>query len=324
MTNITMGVAMNIQDKSISTLAKDLAAHTGRFTGKTFDWNAFPSNAGFADLERAQMRYIGAGGSPKVGDTSTLKPDHFTLSLIYKEPGKYAACHSHEIEESFLIINGALIVGWERDGEVVEVNLGPKDMILNARDVGHGFRVDGPEPVLMTISVDVGKPLPPKYHYHPKEHAPELARSFGAAPGKTLPFDRNGAHPLQQQMGKFVIRHAEAPTIWEDAGFARKVYVGDGGVVNDSCRKEMWDIPSRVGVQPFTRKVEDAFLVLEGSLTVGWEENGETVEVELGPRDLVKTPAGRKHWFRNNSAGHATVWTVIGTAQDDQLRYVKA
>lgn len=307
-----------------SPLAKDLVAHTGRFTDKKFDWEAFPSNVGYPELERAQMRYIGAGGSPKVGDTSTLKPDHFTLSLIYKEHGKYAACHSHEIEESFLIINGALIVGWERDGEVVEVNLGPKDMILNAREVGHGFRVDGPEPVLMSISVDVGKPLPPKYHYHPKEHAPELARSFGAEPGKTMPFDPEGAHELQQLMGKYVIRHADAPTIWEDAGFSRKVYVGEGGIVNDTCRKEMWGVPSRTGVQAFTRPVEDSMMVLEGSLTVGWEENGETVEIELGPRDLVKTPAGRKHWFRNNSAGHATVWTVIGTSGDDGVAYATA
>lgn len=312
---------MNIKTDSQSTLAAELTAHTGRFTDKQFDWNAFPSNAGFPDLARAQMRYIGAGGSPKVGDTSTMKPDHFTLSLIYKEHGKYAACHSHEIEESFLIIAGALIVGWEKDGEVVEVNLGPKDMILNAREVGHGFRVDGPEPVLMSISVDVGKPLPPKYHYHPKEHAPELARSFGAQPGKTMRFDRNGAHELQQLMGQYVIRHTEAPTIWEEAGFTRKVYVGEGGIANDSCRKEMWGVPSRTGVQAFTRPVEDAMMVLEGALIVGWEENGETVEVELGPRDLVKTPAGRKHWFRNPSAGHATVWTVIGSAEEDGVVY---
>jgi quercetin dioxygenase-like cupin family protein len=219
-----------------SALAEDLKAHTGRFVDKKFDWEAFPSNIGFPDLSRAQMRYIGAGGSPKVGDNTTLKPDHFTLSLIYKEPGKYAACHSHEIEESFLIIDGALIVGWEKDGEVVEVNLGPRDMILNAREIGHGFRVDGVEPVLMTISVDVGKPLPPVYHYHPKEHPAELARSFGAEPGKTLPYDPNGSHPLQKLMARYVIRHSEQPTLWDPAGFTRKVYVGPGGIASSlSC-----------------------------------------------------------------------------------------
>jgi len=314
---------MNVQTPT-TTLADDLKAHTGRFTDKVFDWNAFPSNAGFEELARAQMRYIGAGGSPKVGDTSTMKPDHFTLSLIYKEPGHYAACHSHEIEESFLIIDGALIVGWEKDGEVVEVNLGPKDMILNAREIGHGFRVDGVEPVMMSISVDVGKPLPPVYHYHPKEHPTELARTFGALPGKTLKFDRNGSHPLQQLMSKYVVRHHEQPTLWEEAGFTRKVYVGEGGIGNDTCRKEMWGVPSRVGVKPFVRPVEDALMVLEGALIVGWEENGEIVETELGPRDLVKTPAGRKHWFRNNSAAPATVWTVIGQSGDDGVKYEAA
>ncbi|MDK3020187.1 cupin domain-containing protein [Pseudodonghicola flavimaris] len=314
---------MNVQTPA-TTLADDLKAHTGRFTDKVFDWNAFPSNAGFEELARAQMRYIGAGGSPKVGDTSTLKPDHFTLSLIYKEPGHYAACHSHEIEESFLIIDGTLIVGWEKDGEVVEVNLGPKDMILNAREIGHGFRVDGVEPVMMSISVDVGKPLPPVYHYHPKEHPTELARTFGAEPGKTLKFDRNGSHPLQQLMSKYVVRHHELETIWEDAGFTRKVYVGKGGIETDTCRKEMWGVPSRVAVKPYVRPVEDAIMVLEGSLVVGWEENGEVVETELGPRDLVKTPAGRKHWFRNTSAAPATVWSVIGQAEEDGVQYQAA
>lgn len=312
---------MNVHTTPQSSLADALNAHTGRFTNKAFDWNAFPSNSGFDELARAQMRYIGAGGSPKVGDTSTLKPDHFTLSLIYKEPGRYAACHSHEIEESFLIIDGALIVGWEKDGEVVEVNLGPKDMILNAREIGHGFRVDGVEPVLMSISVDVGKPLPPVYHYHPKDHPTELARTFGAEPGNTMKFDRNGDHPLQQLMAQYVVRHNELPSIWEQAGFVRKVYVGAGGLQHDTCRKEMWGVPSRVGVKPFVRPVEDAFLVLDGSLTVGWEEAGQSVQVELGPRDLVKTPAGRAHWFRNDGASAATVWHVIGSSEDDDVVY---
>lgn len=317
---------MNIQTNEGMSLAHRLAAYTGRFTEKTFDWNAFPSNSGFDELARAQMRYVGAGGSPKVGDTSTLKADNFTVSLIYKEPGRYAACHSHEIEESFLIIDGALIVGWEKDGEVVEVNLGPKDMILNAREIGHGFRVDGVEPVMMSISVDVGKPLPPVYHYHPKEHPPELARSFGAAPGKTMKFDRNGDHPIQKLMSDYVVRNVELPTIWEDAGFTRKVYVGDapGAINHDTCRKEMWGLPMGARLAPFTRDVEDAYLCLEGSVEIVWvDDTGDKAVVELGPRDLVKTPAGQAHYLRNPGAGAATVWTVIGSSGDDGAVYKK-
>ncbi|MBP0494596.1 cupin domain-containing protein [Pararoseomonas indoligenes] len=316
---------MNVLAPVPSSLEAELRAHVGRHVEKTFDWDAFPSNRGFPDLERAQMRYIGAGGSPKVGDTSTLKPEHFTVSLIYKHVGKYAACHAHEIEESFLIIDGVLTVGWEKDGEVVEVKLGPKDMILNARDIGHGFRNDGIEPVLMSISVDVGKPLPPRYLYHPKNTAPALARSFGAEPGKTIPFSVTGDHPLQQHMARYVIRHSEQPTLWDAAGFTRKVYVGPGGIESDTCRKEMLGIPAGAGVKPYSRDVEDAFLVLEGSLTVGWEdEAGNGVEVELGPRDLVMNPAGRRHWFRNNSAGPVTVWQVIGTAEPETVRFEAA
>ncbi len=318
---------MNMMKGTPDLLADALTASTGRFTDKTFDWDAFPSNSGFPELARAQMRYIGAGGSPKVGDTSTLKPENFTLSLIYKEPGKYAACHSHEIEESFLIIDGALIVGWEKDGEVVEVNLGPKDMILNAREIGHGFRVDGVEPVMMSISVDVGKPLPPVYHYHPKEHPAELARTFGAAPGKTMKYDPSGDHPIQKLMSEFVVRYTDLPTIWEDAGFTRKVYVGNtpGAIQHDTCRKEMWGIPSRVDIKPYARDVDEAILCLEGAIEVVWiDADGNEAVTELGPRDLVRTPAGQAHYVRNPGAGAATLWTVIGSAEDDGITYEAA
>ena len=296
-----------------------------RHTDKLFDWDAFPSNRGYPELARAQMRYVGAGGSPKVGEAGTLPPEHFTVSLIHKPVGHYAACHAHEIEESFLIIDGVLTVGWEQEGEVVEVRLGPKDMILNARDIGHGFRNDGVVPVLMSISVDVGKPLPPRYLYHPKTGTdPALARAFGAAPGKTLPMDADGAHPLQPLMARHVIRHAEAPAIREAAGFTRRIYVGPGGVASDTCRKEMLAIPAGVGVQPYTRVVEDAFMVLEGGLTVGWEENGQRVEAELGPRDLLLTPAGLAHWFRNGGIGPCSVWHVIGDSKAESVRYAAA
>jgi mannose-6-phosphate isomerase-like protein (cupin superfamily) len=308
--------------KPAPSLAAELRRHVVRHVDKAFDWDAFPSNRGYPELARAQMRYIGAGGSPKVGEAGTLAPDHFTLSLIHKPVGNYAACHAHEIEESFLVLDGVLVVGWERDGEVCEVKLGPKDMILNARDVGHGFRNDGIEPVLMSISVDVGKPLPPTYLYHPKMGTPpELARSFGAAPGKTIHFDRDGDHPLQRQMARNVIRHVEQPPIREAAGFQRRVYVGPGGVESDTCRKEMWAIPAGCGVKPFSRAVEDAFMVLSGTLTVGWEENGETVELELGPRDVVKNPAGRRHWFRNNGVGPCEAWVVVGHAEPESVRF---
>ncbi len=99
-----------------SRLRAELEAHTGRYELKTPDWDAFPANRGLPELARAQIRYIGAGGSPKHDDPNTLPAEHFTLSLIYQEPGKYAAVHKHEVEEAFFVLQGVLTVTWDVEG----------------------------------------------------------------------------------------------------------------------------------------------------------------------------------------------------------------
>src|SRR5712692_9392872 len=112
-------------------LQHEMRRSIGRHTDKSFDWDAFPGSQGFHDLARAQMRYIGAGGSPKVDDPNTLKPGDLTLSLIHQPVGKYAACHSHEVVEHFLVLDGVLTVGWAWGPDVIEARLGPRDMVLN-------------------------------------------------------------------------------------------------------------------------------------------------------------------------------------------------
>ncbi len=301
-------------------LAARLRRHLGRHAEKSFDWDAFPSNRGFPELARAQMRYIGAGGSPKTGDAATLPPGHFTLSLLHQPVGNYAACHAHETEESFLVLAGVLTVGWERDGDVVEVRLGPRDMILNARDIGHGFRNDGIEPVLMSISVDAGRPLPPRYLYHPRDTDAALARRFGAAEGRTLPCDPDGAHPLQTLMARHVVRRAELPAQHGPAGITRKVYVGSGGIGAEASRRELLVVPPAAAVAADACDGEEALLVLAGALTVGWEEDGDRAEITLGPRDLLLTPPRTRRWFRNDDAVPAEVWCVIGVHLPDAGR----
>src|ERR1700682_3998064 len=119
------------------TLRSEMRSFIGRHTDKSFDWDAFPGNRGFPELARAQMRYIGAGGSPKTDDPNTLTPGAFTLSLIHQPVGTHAPCHSHEVVEHFLVLDGVLTVGWmfgESGGEeVIEARLGPRDMVLNQK-----------------------------------------------------------------------------------------------------------------------------------------------------------------------------------------------
>ncbi len=56
---------MNVMTRPAGPLASALRRNVVRHVDKSFDWDAFPSNRGYPELARAQMRYIGAGGSPK-------------------------------------------------------------------------------------------------------------------------------------------------------------------------------------------------------------------------------------------------------------------
>ncbi len=63
-------------------IAARMSANVGRYADKVPDWDAFPGSRGHPELARSQIRYIGAGGSPKVDDPSTLEPEHFTVSMV--------------------------------------------------------------------------------------------------------------------------------------------------------------------------------------------------------------------------------------------------
>jgi mannose-6-phosphate isomerase-like protein (cupin superfamily) len=299
-------------------LTSRMRAFIGRHTDKNFDWDAFPGSRGFPELARAQMRYIGAGGSPKADDPGTLKPGQFTLSLVHQPVGKYAACHSHEVVEHFLVLSGVLTVGWAWGDEVIEARLGPKDLVLNQVGRPHGFRNDGVEPVLMSISVGSGMPNPPVYVCHPRDSDPLIARRFGASPGKTQPFDPDSSDPRQREFARHIVRYSERRPVWE-AGVARSVYIGKGGAPPGQYLVEMIHLPKGVAVHDYVRPVEDVYFVLEGCITAVWEEAGRAVEERLGPKDAIFNPAGRVHYFRNDGASDATFMMLVGTAEAEDV-----
>src|SRR5262245_56090089 len=153
----------------------------------------FPEAAVFPNWSGRRCATSAREARRKADDPSTLKPGQFTLSLVHQPAGKFAACHSHEVVEHFLVLQGVLTVGWAWGDEVIEARLGPKDMVLNKASRPHGFRNDGVEPVPMSISVGTGMPKPPVYVCHPRDSDPAAARRFGAAPGKTRVFDPDSA-----------------------------------------------------------------------------------------------------------------------------------
>ena len=309
------------QPETGGSLTSRMERNVGRYADKLFDWEAFPASKGYPELDRAQIRYIGAGGSNKVGDPRTLKPDHFTLSIVHQPVGKYGASHSHEVAESFTVLEGILTVGWEWDREVVQARVGPKDMILHATDRPHGFRNDGVEPVQVSIMVGKGRPKPPQYLFHPRSHSSELSRAFGAEPGKTVELDVNSDDPRHQQMARHIVRYSQQRPVWHPAGFAKMVYIGEGGAPAGTYRNDLVHLPKGGGVRTYERDVEEALFVVEGCLTVGWEENGEVVEQRIGRKDLILNPPGRAHYFRNDGVEDAQFFMVVGTAEPETVEF---
>ena len=76
---------------------------------------------------------------------------------------------------------------------------------------------------------------------------------------------------------------------------------------------DMIHLPRGVGVRGYFRDVEDAYFVLDGCITVGWEEVGHASEEGLGPKDMIFNPPGRMHYFRNDGAGDAEFMLLAGT-----------
>jgi mannose-6-phosphate isomerase-like protein (cupin superfamily) len=221
------------------------------------------------------------------------------------------------------VVQGALTVGWAWGDEVIEARLGRKDMVLNKASRPHGFRNDGIEPVLMSISVGTGMPKPPVYTCHPRDSDPAAARRFGAAPGKTRVFDPGSADPRQQEFARHIVRYDERKPVW-DAGFARLIYIGDGGAPPGQYRMDMVRLPKGAGVDGYSRSTEDVYLVLEGCITVGWVESGHTVEERLGPQDVILNPAGRAHYFRNDGVTDAEFMLLVGTARAEDVQFKEA
>lgn len=306
-------------------LAHQMQGFVGRYTEKSFDWDAFPGSKGFPDLQRAQLRYIGAGGSPKSNDPNTLKAEHFTFSLVNQPVGKFAASHSHEIFEHFLILQGVLTVGWVWGDEVIEAKLGPKDLVLNTFGRPHGFRNDGIEPVLMQITVGSGMPMAPVYVCHPTTKDLELSRRFGApSADKIHPFRPDSTDFRQKDMAKYVMRYRDRTPVWNDAGFATMTYVGENAAPPQHYRMDLIHLPRGKAIQSYVRDVEDVYFVIDGAITVGWEEDGKVVEKRLGTRDLIFNPAGRPHYFRNDGATDAQFSMVVGTPKPETVTFKAA
>ena len=283
----------------------------GRYLEKSWDWDAFPANSGYPELERAQMRYVGAGGSPKTDDRSTLPPGAFTCSLIFQEPGRKASTHHHKIEELFFVHRGNLTMSWQFGDEVVDFVVGPGDAVLNPTSRPHGFRNEGTEGCVLQIMVATAAPMLPTYTDHPSEHSVSPLRP--ASPEKRAEY-------MREVEGYLARASAVTPVaVAVDGGtFTASPYVmspASGGLVTPSHFTYAVNTLTRGATTPsYALDAEEAFMVIDGVLDLEtFDAGGNVTTQRLGGRDLALVPAGVQHRIVNRDAATARFGDIVGS-----------
>ena len=155
-----MPIARHPRPKELEgvSLEEIATSHVGRFRDKKPDWAAF-EDAKIDGFKRAQHRFIGAGGSGKHDDRTTIPARNFTLSVMYVEPGQGNAAHTHEVEEVFFVLQGFLDIFFEDEsGQRLTRRLGPWECVSCPPGVIHGYLNDSLEPVYFQVMLGRAKP----------------------------------------------------------------------------------------------------------------------------------------------------------------------
>lgn len=145
-----------------------------RFATRRYDWDALKFQA---DLDpkyrRAQMRYIGTGGTGVAADSSTIPSAHFTFSTMVIPAGGVGPMHLHvDVEEVFFVMRGKMKILCEKrnaDGGVErwESILNERDIISVPPGIYREEHNIGEEDALMCVMLGAPKPVTPTY---PPEH----------------------------------------------------------------------------------------------------------------------------------------------------------
>ena len=146
-----------------------MESRVARFATRRYDWDVLKFQADFdPKYRRAQMRYVGTGGTGKDSDSNTVPSEHFTFSTMVLPPGCEGPPHVHtDVEEVFFMLRGSIRLTI-RDGDSEwETVLGERDLISVPPGVYRGLVNEGQEEALMCVMLGSAKPVTPSY---PPDH----------------------------------------------------------------------------------------------------------------------------------------------------------
>ncbi len=150
-------------------LSEAMKNRVARYTTRTYDWDALKFQADYdPKYRRAQMRYVGTGGTGIDADSNAVPAEHFTFSTMVLPPGCEGPLHvHHDVEEVFFMIRGKIRLFLEKDGEKWETELGERDLISVPAGIYRGLVNERDEEALMCVMLGSPKPTIPTY---PPDH----------------------------------------------------------------------------------------------------------------------------------------------------------
>ncbi len=163
---------MNAQTTTLSqdqSLEDRITSRIARYETRTYDWDALKFQADFdPKYKRAQMRYMGTGGTGLSSDENTVPSEHFTFSTMVLPPGCEGPMHVHvDVEEVFFMLRGKIRLFLEQDGETWETEINERDLVSVPPGIYRGLLNHGQEEALMCVMLGATKPQTPTY---PSDH----------------------------------------------------------------------------------------------------------------------------------------------------------
>ena len=137
-----------------------------RLKDRQMDWGVLDFQAKVdPKYARAQMRYVGGGGTGAHDDPNIIKAWHFTLSTMVLPAGHEGPLHLHtDVEELFFVLEGQLTCIWgDGKGQQIERTLGPRDLVWIPAGIWRGVRNDGDKDTMFLTMLGAQRPELPSY-----------------------------------------------------------------------------------------------------------------------------------------------------------------
>lgn len=165
-------------------MAAWMESRVARFSTRKYDWDALKFQADYnPTYRRAQMRYVGTGGTGVATDMNTVPSAHFTFSTMVIPAGNVGPSHIHyDVEEVFFVMRGKMKIVCEKDGERWEAVLHERDLISVPPGVYREETNIGDEDALMCVMLGTPKPITPTYP--PDSPLAKIKRDMLAAAAK--------------------------------------------------------------------------------------------------------------------------------------------